>query len=113
MNQIGDEGIPHLHSFPQLKKLYLWTCDISAKGVEALSKLSFSPQLQILVLGRIVDNLDSNNIGDEGISHLNKFSSLTELCLYQCGIGYKGVESLSEMHFPKLQTLDLRKIMKY
>ena len=38
-NKIGDEGIPHFHAFPQIKKLYLNKCGISAKGLEEFSKL--------------------------------------------------------------------------
>ena len=54
-NKFGDEGIPYLKAFPNLKKLYLGGCGISTKGLQLLSELEF-PNLAYLGLGKIVDN---------------------------------------------------------
>ena len=53
-NPIGNEAIPHLRSFPQVKILTLARCGISANGLEALSQLSFVPKLEKLIFGRKV-----------------------------------------------------------
>ena len=66
--------------------------------MEALSKRSFHPHLQLLDLGRIVDNSGGNKVGDEAIIYLEKFKSLTHLYLPECWIEKKGVEMLSEMY---------------
>ena len=106
-NKIGDFGIPYLHAFPQLTSLSLWNCSLSSLGVKELSKLEFVPHLQRLQLRRIFNYSEYNQIGDEGVRHLEKFASLTYLELGTCGISGKGVEWLSEMEFPELQTLGL------
>ena len=75
-NPIGDEAIPHLRSFPQLKTLWLPNCGLTAKGVEAISEISFAPHLEGICLGRIVDSIGINKIGDDGVRQLSRFNSL-------------------------------------
>ncbi|CAL1539288.1 unnamed protein product [Lymnaea stagnalis] len=59
-----------------------------------------------------VFDLSRNSIGDEGIQALAKFlpeSSVTELCVENCGLTPAGCESLAEIvtHCKKLKLLDL------
>ncbi|XP_055881535.1 uncharacterized protein LOC106074422 isoform X3 [Biomphalaria glabrata] len=74
-------------------------CDIIAEGL--------SRNLSLTVL-----DMSRNNIGDEGVRALAKFlpeSSVSELCLENCGLTSAGCESLAEIvsHCKKLRQLDI------
>ena len=68
--------------------------------MQVLSKCKF-PQLYLLSLGSKVDNIGGNKIEDE-IRPLHKFQKLEYLYLFKIGLTHKGVEILSQGHFPHL-----------
>lgn len=112
-NPIGDEGIVALMKRgyisgsvlpPELKRLNLNDCGITAKGMSAYKK-SEIPELQDLTLSH-------NKIGTEGVKSildLKSTMSLRHLNLAYCGIDSRCVKDLKEKapEFENLKSLNL------
>ena len=88
-NKIGDEVRP-LHKFKNLQYLDLSDVGLTHKGVEILSQGDF-PHLSKLSLGNKTDILGGNDLDDQAIIFLHKFTTLKGLYLWSNDITDKGV----------------------
>jgi Leucine-rich repeat (LRR) protein len=97
-NQPTEKGLAVLQGFPKLRNVRLWGPNINDK---VLSYLSGAKDLRALSLEQC------SAVSGEGLSHVTKMKSLTELALYGA-TGLKDAEMAKLAEMPKLVALDLR-----
>lgn len=117
--QLDDKSIASLSTLDQLRVLKLRSCDLHARGMQALSQLrnlthldvSFTPiqgleQLTLLTALTDLNLCGCDELTDVGVQALAGFTALEHLNLYFCNrLTTAGLRCISGL--PKLHTLDL------
>ncbi|XP_076812212.1 uncharacterized protein LOC143459118 [Clavelina lepadiformis] len=92
-NNLGDDGASHISTcLSKIEELHIGWCDISASGIKCISDaISKLPQPMKKL------NLWSNNLGDDGASHISTcLSKIEELNIGLCKISASGIKCISD-----------------
>ncbi|CAK8688529.1 unnamed protein product [Clavelina lepadiformis] len=92
-NNLGDDGASHISTcLSKIEELDIGLCDISASGIKCISDaISKLPQPMKKL------NLWSNNLGDDGASHISTcLSKIEELNIGLCDISASGIKCISD-----------------
>lgn len=93
--QLSDAGMVHIAKLKNLRRLTLFYCNITNRGLSFVAQLS---QLEVL-------NIDSRDISDDGLRPLKDLKSLRSLDIFSGRITNYGCTFISSI--PSLECLDL------
>ena len=106
-NEIGDDGLYELSKkeYKNLKQLHLFYNNISHYGISNLCLSPFIKNLEILSLS---ENPKITDKGAEYIKKYGKWDRLKVLHMNSTGLTDKGINILSEIFMPLLETLNVQ-----